>query len=163
VRFQPINHRFTGLCESKLHSRMHRGPTGVVANNCGAGTPSPARRLPAHFGPDQEENTRRSNPTGGQLRVGAAELRTSAAVRVPTEIDPLYLFGRCVAWELRKPSPIRRGNFSPLHKVPEDDCRFGRPLASFPKENHRPKSSRRRRVCARLTGISVCFLSSMRS
>jgi hypothetical protein len=28
---------------------------------------------------------------------------------------------------------------------------------------HRLKSSRRRRVCARLTGISVCFLSSMRS
>jgi hypothetical protein len=45
----------------------------------------------------------------------------------------------------------------------EDDCCFGRPLASFPKENQRPKSSRRRLVCARLTGISVCFLSSMRS
>jgi hypothetical protein len=37
------------------------------------------------------------------------------------------------------------------------------PLVSFPKENQRPKSSRRRLVCARLTGISVCFLSSMRS
>ncbi len=29
--------------------------------------------------------------------------------------------------------------------------------------DHNPKSSRNRFVCARLTGISVCFLSSMRS
>ena len=84
---------------------MVSGPTGVVAKNRGAG---------------------RRNPTGGQLRVEAGGATHGGGGARPTEIDPLYLFGRCVAWELRKPSPIRRGNFSPLHKVPEDDCRFGR-------------------------------------
>ena len=31
------------------------------------------------------------------------------------------------------------------------------------QETQSPKSSRKRFVCARLTGISLCFLSSMRS
>jgi CRP/FNR family transcriptional regulator, cyclic AMP receptor protein len=80
----------------------------LVANNCGAGRPSPASRVPGPFGPGlrtvhkvQEENAWRSNPTVSQPQFGPAGVTQVASGARPVAIDPLYLFARYVEWELR--------------------------------------------------------------
>ena len=61
----------------------------------------------------------------------------------------------CRTMKIGRPK-LRRPEFS--RKLEIDEA-----VTNYLLNCQRPKSSRRRLVCARLTGISVCFLSSMRS
>lgn len=112
----------------------------LVANNCGAGRPSAARRVPAPFGPGlrtvrkvQEENTWRSKPTDGPPQAADRGTQVGGGAH-PGEIDALYLFACYVEWELRTEPDSAWELLSAAQSSNEDSRAHARSLLSNSKQ-----------------------------